>query len=207
MKKIVITLIISLAAIHGNAQNTGLTPTTPAASTVDTASAYDKVLLKYHNAKVILDNKNQEAKAAQNNFDNTVLPTEKLKIAQTLATAKIEKEKAQAEFYVKKLEVLKVAKAEDTKVNAKIKTTTTSLLNSQSLVEQKNAAIKSLESKLALSKGSVKTALAKQIKTTKIQKDKLLSEMDNAQKSLDSLKSASVQTAENLKAATELNAQ
>lgn len=207
MKKIVIALIISLAAIQGNAQNAGLIPINPAASTVDTASAYDKVLLKYHNAKVILDNKNQEAKAAQNNFDNTLIPTEKLKFAQTLVTAKIEKEKAQAEFSAKKIEVLKVAKEEDIKVNAKIKSTTTSLLNSQSLVEQKNAAIKLLESKFAVSKGAAKTAFAKQIKTTKSQKDKLLLDIDKANKSLDTLKSASVQTAANLKAATELNAQ
>ena len=81
-------------AFQVNAQTTGLNPTTPAASTIDTASAYDIVLLKYYNAKVILDNRNQEIKAAQNNFDNSVIPTEKLKFAQTLAKAKIEKEKA-----------------------------------------------------------------------------------------------------------------
>jgi len=207
MKKIVFTLILSVAAFHLNAQTASLIPTTPAASTVDTASAYDLALLKYYNAKVILDNKNYEVKAAQTNLDNTVLPTEKFKFAQTLATAKIEKEKAQAEFSAKKLEVLKVAKAEDAKVNAKIKNTTTSLLNNKSLVEQKNAAIKSLESKLALSKGAAKTAVAKQITTTKSQKDKVLSEIDATQKVLDSLKNTSKQTAENLKAATELNAQ
>ncbi len=207
MKKIVLTLIISFVAFQVTAQTTSLTPTTPAASIIDTASAYDKVLLKYYNAKVMVDNRNQEIKAAQSNYDKTVIPTEKLKFAQTLATAKIEKEKAQAEFAAKKLEVLTVAKEEDAKVNAKIKSTTSSLINNQSLVEQKNAAIKSLESKLALSKGAAKTALAKQIKTTKSQKDKLLSEIDNSQKSLDSLKIASAQTAENLKAATELNAQ
>ena len=207
MKKIVFTLILSVAAFHLNAQNTSLTASNPAASTVDTASAYDLALLKYYNAKVILDNKNYEVKSAQTNLDNTLLPTEKFKFAQTLATAKIEKEKAQAEFSTKKLEVLKVAKAEDAKVNAKIKNTTTSLLNNKSLVEQKNAAIKSLESKLALSKGAAKTAVAKQITTTKSQKDKVLSEIDVTQKVLDSLKNTSKQTAENLKAATELNAQ
>ena len=207
MKKIVFTLILSVAAFHLNAQNTSLTASNPAASTVDTASAYDLALLKYYNAKVILDNKNYEVKSAQTNLDNTLLPTEKFKFAQTLATAKIEKEKAQAEFSTKKLEVLKVAKAEDAKVNAKIKNTTTSLLNNKSLVEQKNAAIKSLESKLALSKGAAKTAVAKQITTTKSQKDKVLSEIDATQKVLDSLKNTSKQTAENLKAATELNAQ
>lgn len=207
MKKIVFTLILSVAAFHLNAQNTSLTASNPAASTVDTASAYDLALLKYYNAKVILDNKNYEVKSAQTNLDNTLLPTEKFKFAQTLATAKIEKEKAQAEFSTKKLEVLKVAKAEDAKVNAKIKNTTTSLLNNKSLVEQKNAAIKSLESKLALSKGAAKTAVAKQITTTKAQKDKVLSEIDATQKVLDSLKNTSKQTAENLKAATELNAQ
>ena len=207
MKKIVFTLILSVAAFHLNAQNTSLTASNPAASTVDTASAYDLALLKYYNAKVILDNKNYEVKSAQTNLDNTLLPTEKFKFAQTLATAKIEKEKAQAEFSTKKLEVLKVAKAEDAKVNAKIKTTATSLLNNQSLVEQKKAAIKSLESKLALSKGAAKTAVAKQITTTKSQKDKVLSEIDVTQKVLDSLKNTSKQTAENLKAATELNAQ
>ena len=207
MKKIVFTLILSVAAFQANAQTASLIPTTPAASTVDTASAYDLALLKYYNAKVILDNKNYEVKSAQTNLDNTVLPTEKFKFAQTLATAKIEKEKAQAEFSAKKLEVLKVAKAEDAKVNAKIKNTTTSLLNNKSLVEQKNAAIKSLESKLALSKGAAKTAVAKQITTTKAQKDKVLSEIDATQKVLDSLKNTSKQTAENLKAATELNAQ
>ncbi len=207
MKKIVFTLILSVAAFQANAQTASLIPTTPAASTVDTASAYDLALLKYYNAKVILDNKNYEVKSAQTNLDNTLLPTEKFKFAQTLATAKIEKEKAQAEFSTKKLEVLKVAKAEDAKVNAKIKNTTTSLLNNKSLVEQKNAAIKSLESKLALSKGAAKTAVAKQITTTKAQKDKVLSEIDATQKVLDSLKNTSKQTAENLKAATELNAQ
>lgn len=207
MKKILFTLILSVAAFHLNAQNTSLTASNPAASTVDTASAYDLALLKYYNAKVILDNKNYEVKSAQTNLDNTLLPTEKFKFAQTLATAKIEKEKAQAEFSTKKLEVLKVAKAEDAKVNAKIKNTTTSLLNNKSLVEQKNAAIKSLESKLALSKGAAKTAVAKQITTTKAQKDKVLSEIDATQKVLDSLKNTSKQTAENLKAATELNAQ
>ena len=207
MKKIVFTLILSVAAFQANAQTASLIPTTPAASTVDTASAYDLALLKYYNAKVILDNKNYEVKSAQTNLDNTLLPTEKFKFAQTLATAKIEKEKAQAEFSAKKLEVLKVAKAEDAKVNAKIKNTTTSLLNNKSLVEQKNAAIKSLESKLALSKGAAKTAVAKQITTTKAQKDKVLSEIDATQKVLDSLKNTSKQTAENLKAATELNAQ
>jgi chromosome segregation ATPase len=207
MKKIVLTLIISFVAFQVTAQTTSLTPTTPAASTIDTASAYDIALLKYYNAKVILDNKSQEVKAAQTNLDNTVLPTEKLKFAQTLATAKIEKEKAQTEFSAKKLEVLKVAKDEDAKVNAKIKTTTTFLLNNQSLVEQKNAAIKSLESKLALSKGAAKTAVAKQITTAKSQKDKVLSEIDATQKALDSLKNTSKQTAENLKAATELNSQ
>ena len=207
MTKIVFTLILSVAAFHLNAQNTSLTASNPAASTVDTASAYDLALLKYYNAKVILDNKNYEVKSAQTNLDNTLLPTEKFKFAQTLATAKIEKEKAQAEFSTKKLEVLKVAKAEDAKVNAKIKNTTTSLLNNKSLVEQKNAAIKSLESKLALSKGAAKTAVAKQITTTKSQKDKVLSEIDVTQKVLDSLKNTSKQTAENLKAATELNAQ
>ena len=207
MKKIVFTLILSVAAFHLNAQNTSLTASNPAASTVDTASAYDLALLKYYNAKVILDNKNYEVKSAQTNLDNTLLPTEKFKFAQTLATAKIEKEKAQAEFSTKKLEVLKVAKAEDAKVNAKIKNTTTSLLNNKSLVEQKNAAIKSLESKLALSKGAAKTAVVKQITTTKSQKDKVLSEIDATQKVLDSLKNTSKQTAENLKAATELNAQ
>ena len=207
MKKIVFTLILSVAAFHLNAQNTSLTASNPAASTVDTASAYDLALLKYYNAKVILDNKNYEVKSAQTNLDNTLLPTEKFKFAQTLATAKIEKEKAQAEFSTKKLEVLKVAKAEDAKVNAKIKNTTTSLLNNKSLVEQKNAAIKSLESKLALSKGAAKTAVAKQITTTKAQKDKVLSEIDATQKVLDSLKNTSKQTAENLKAASELNAQ
>jgi len=207
MKKIIFTLTISFLAFQVNAQNTSLVASTPSVSTVDTASAYDKVLLKYYNAKVMVDNRNQEIKAAQSNYDKTVIPTEKLKFAQTLATAKIEKEKAQAEFAAKKLEVLTVAKEEDAKVNAKIKSTTSSLINNQSLVEQKNAAIKSLESKLALSKGAAKTALAKQIKTTKSQKDKLLLEIDNSQKSLDSLKSASAQTAENLKAATELNAQ
>ena len=207
MKKIVFTLILSVAAFHLNAQNTSLTASNPAASTVDTASAYDLALLKYYNAKVILDNKNYEVKSAQTNLDNTLLPTEKFKFAQTLATAKIEKEKAQAEFSTKKLEVLKVAKAEDAKVNAKIKTTATSLLNNQSLVEQKKAAIKSLESKLALSKGAAKTAVAKQITTPKAQKDKVLSEIDATQKVLDSLKNTSKQTAENLKAATELNAQ
>ena len=207
MKKIVFTLILSVAAFHLNAQNTSLTASNPAASTVDTASAYDLALLKYYNAKVILDNKNYEVKSAQTNLDNTLLPTEKFKFAQTLATAKIEKEKAQAEFSTKKLEVLKVAKAEDAKVNAKIKNTTTSLLNNKSLVEQKNAAIKSLESKLALSKGAAKTAVAKQITTTKAQKDKVLSEIDATQKVLDSLKNTSKQTAENFKAATELNAQ
>ena len=207
MKKIVFSLILSIAAFHLNAQNTSVTASNPVASTIDSVSAYDKVLLKYYNAKVILDNRNQEVKAAQNNFDNTVIPTEKLKFAQTLATAKIEKEKAQAEFSAKKLEVLKVAKDEDAKVNAKIKTTTSSLINNQSLVEQKNTAIKSLESKLALSKGAAKTSVSKQIKTTKSQKDKLLSEIGNAQKTLDSLKNESVQTAENLKAATELNSQ
>ena len=207
MKKILFTLILSVAAFHLNAQNTSLTASNPAASTVDTASAYDLALLKYYNAKVILDNKNYEVKSAQTNLDNTLLPTEKFKFAQTLATAKIEKEKAQAEFSTKKLEVLKVAKAEDAKVNAKIKTTATSLLNNKSLVEQKNAAIKSLESKLALSKGAAKTAVAKQITTTTSQKDKVLSEIDATQKVLDSLKNTSKQTAENLKAATELNAQ
>jgi hypothetical protein len=207
MKKIVLTLIISFVAFQVNAQTTSLNPTTPAASTIDTASAYDIALLKYYNAKVILDNRNQEIKAAQNNFDNSVIPTEKLKFAQTLAKAKIEKEKAQVEFSAKKLEVLKVAKEEDAKVNAKIKTTTTSMLNNQSLVEQKNTTIKSLESKLAVSKGAAKTAFAKQIKATKSQKDKLLLDVDKAHKSLDTLKSASVQTAENLKAATELNSQ
>lgn len=207
MKKIIFTLTISFLAFQVNAQNTSLTPTTPAASTIDTASAYDIALLKYYNAKVILDNKNQEVKAAQNSLDNTIIPTEKLKFAQTLATAKLEKEKAQAEFSAKKLEVLKVAKDEDAKVNSKIKTTTTSLLNNQSLVEQKNAAIKSLESKLAVTKGAAKTALVKQIATTKTQKDKALNEVSATQKALDSLKNTSVQTAANLKAATELNAQ
>jgi chromosome segregation ATPase len=207
MKKIIFTLTISFLAFQVNAQNTSLTPPTPAASTIDTASAYDIALLKYYNAKVILDNKNHEVKAAQNSLDNTIIPTEKLKFAQTLATAKLEKEKAQAEFSAKKLEVLKVAKDDDAKVNSKIKTTTTSLLNNQSLVEQKNAAIKSLESKLAVTKGAAKTALAKQIATTKTQKDKALNEVNAKQKALDSLKNTSVQTAANLKAATELNAQ
>jgi hypothetical protein len=206
MKRIVIALLFSIAAIQGNAQNASVTASTLASSTIDTTSPFDKALQKYYNAKVILDNKNYEVKAAQKNLDNTVLPTEKLKFAQTLATAKIEKEKAQAEFSAKKLEVLKVAKDEDAKVNAKIKNTTTSLLNNKSLVEQKNATIKSLESKLALSKGAAKTAVSKQIKTTKSQKDKVLSDIDATQKMLDSLKNASVQTAENLKAATELNA-
>jgi len=207
MKKILFTFIISLLAIQGNAQNATATELNTAVSTVDTASAYDKVLMKYYNAKVILDNRNHETKVAQNNFDNVVIPTEKLKFAQTVATAKIEQEKAKAEFTAKKLEVLKVAKEEDAKVKAKIRIATSSLINKQSLVDQKNVAIKSLESKLTLTKGATKATLAKQLKTTKSQKDKLLLDMDNAQKSLDSLKSASVQTADNLKAATELNTQ
>jgi len=207
MKKIVFTIILSIAAFKVNAQNTSLTESIPEVSKVDTSGSYDKALLKYYNAKVILDNRNQELKAAQNNLDKTIIPAEKLKFTQTLATAKIEKEKAEAEFTAKKLEVLKAAKEEDAKVNAKIITTTTSLLKNQSLVEQKNAAIKSLESKMALSKGAAKTALAKQIATTKTHKDNALLEIDAAKKALDLLSNKSKQTAENLKAATELNSQ
>lgn len=207
MKKIILSLIFVFAGFQLKAQNTSLTVAAPASSVVDTTNAFDKALQNYHNAKVILDNKNQEVKAAQNNLDNTVLPNEKLKFAQTLATAKIEKEKAQAEFSAKKLEVLKVAKDEDAKVNAKIKTTTTSLLNNQSLVDQKNAAIKALESKLAVTKGAAKIDLTNRINTAKKQKEKATMEVEATQKSLDSLKNNSIQTAANLKAATELNAQ